>query len=74
MAGQYDELFIRGPKPGGTTDYDKRITAITEDSMVKGSFFFSAMFMAPQYSTGIKDAHLHPYDEILFFHGLDPDN
>jgi hypothetical protein len=42
--------------------------------MVKGSFFFSAMFMAPQYSTGIKDAHLHPYDEILFFHGLDPDN
>jgi hypothetical protein len=74
MAGQYDKLFIRGPKPGGTTDYDKRITAIVDDSLLKDSFFFSAMFMAPQYSTGIKEAHLHPYDEILFFHGLDPDN
>ena len=74
MAGQYDGLFLRGPKPGASTDYDKRITAIVDDGIIKDSFFFSAMFMAPQYSTTINNAHSHPHDEILFFHGLDPDN
>jgi len=72
--GQYDQLFIRGPKPGGTSDYDKRITAHVDDTILKGSYFFSAMFMAPEYSTGINAAHSHQHDEILFFHGLDPDN
>lgn len=74
MSGRYDRLFFRGPKPGATTDYDKRITAIVDDDLLKGSFFFSAMFMAPEYSTTINNAHVHPFDEILFFHGLDPDN
>ncbi len=73
-AGKFDQLFIRGPKPGGTSDYDKRITAYVDDTILKGSYFFSAMFMAPEYSTSIKGAHLHQYDELLFFHGLDPDN
>ena len=67
---QYDNYFIRGSKSGGTSDYDKRITAYIDDDIIKGSFYFSGMFMAPQFSTGIKGAHLHPYDEILFFHDL----
>ncbi len=72
--GQYDGFFIRGSKPGGTSDYDKRITAYIDDDIIKGSFYFSGMFMAPQYSTGIHSPHIHPYNEILFFHGIDPDN
>ena len=71
---QYDKYFIRGPKPGETNEFQKRYTAMLDDDVIKGSFFFNCTFMQPKYSTGIHSPHTHPYSEILFFHGTDPDN
>ncbi|MBN2061162.1 MAG: hypothetical protein JW882_12185 [Deltaproteobacteria bacterium] len=70
----YDQYFIRGPKPGMTNDFLKRYTAMLDDDVIKGSFFFNCTFMQPKYSTGIHGPHIHPYTEMLFFHGLDPEN
>ena len=70
----YDQYFIRGPKPGVTHEFMKRYTAMLDDDVIKGSFFFNCTFMQPKYSTGIHGPHTHPYTEMLFFHGIDPDN
>jgi hypothetical protein len=70
----YDKFFIRGPKPGETSEFQKRYVAMLDDDVIKGSFFFDCTFMGPRYSTGIHSPHTHPYSEILFFHGTDPDN
>jgi hypothetical protein len=70
----YDKYFIRGPKPGETNEFQKRYTAMLDDDVIKGSTFFNCTFMQPKYSTGIHSPHTHPYPEILFFHGTDPDN
>lgn len=70
----YDKYFVRGPKPEETNEFLKRYVVCLDDDVVKGSFFFNCTFMQPKYSTGIHSPHVHPYPEILFFHGIDPDN
>lgn len=70
----YNKHFLRGPKPGETGAFQQRYIAMLDDDVFKGSFFFNCTFMEPKYSTGIHSPHTHPYPEILFFHGLDPDN
>ena len=70
----YDRYFIRGPKPGETHEFLKRYTAVLDDDVIKGSFFFNSTFMWPKYSSGIHGPHTHPYSEILFFHSIDPDD
>jgi uncharacterized RmlC-like cupin family protein len=70
----YDRYFLRGGKPGKTDPFSLRTTAYLDDDVIKGSFFYCAVFMDPKYSTGIHSGHTHPYPEILLFHGLDPDD
>jgi hypothetical protein len=70
----YNQYFIRGPKPGETNEFIKRYAAMLDDDVIKGSFFLNATFMQPKYSIGVNGPHTHPYPEILFFHGTDPEN
>ncbi|MBN1190326.1 MAG: hypothetical protein JXA46_11280 [Dehalococcoidales bacterium] len=69
----YNHLFVRGPKPDETNETLKRYVAMMDDDVCKGSFFFNCLFMQPKYSTGINGAHWHPYSEVLYFQGTDPD-
>jgi len=73
MAGAFKQYFVRGPKPEETNETIKRYIAMLDDDVVKGSFFFSALFMQPKYSTPVTPSHYHPYSEVLFFQGLNPD-
>jgi hypothetical protein len=73
MADMFNQYFVRGPKPEETNETIKRYIAMMDDDVVKGSFFFSALFMYPKYSTPITPPHFHPYSEVLFFQGLNPD-
>lgn len=73
MADMFNQYFVRGPKPEETNETIKRYIAMLDDDVVKGSFFFSALFMQPKYSTPITPPHFHPYSEVLFFQGLNPD-
>ena len=70
---EFKQYFIRGPKPAETNETIKRYIAMLDDDVVKGSFFFSALFMQPKYSTLVNAPHFHPYSEVLFFQGLNPD-
>jgi hypothetical protein len=73
MADAFKQYFVRGPKPDETNETMKRYIAMLDDDVVKGSFFFSALFMQPKYSTRVNPPHYHPYSEVLFFQGLNPD-
>ena len=71
---KYGKYFIRGAKPGETRKAFRDAVAYLDDDVIKGSFYFTLVYIRPDDIPMVHGPHTHPHPEILGYFGINPDD
>ena len=71
---KYSQYFVRGCKAGETRDAFRDAVAYLDDDVIKGSFYFTLVYIRPNDIPRVHGPHTHPHPEILGYFGINPDD
>jgi len=71
---KYGKYFVRGCKPGETTERFTHSVAYLDNSVIEGSFYFVFTFIRPDMEPLTHGPHTHDHAEILGHFGTNPDD
>jgi hypothetical protein len=71
---KYGKYFLRGAKPGETRKAFIDAVAYLDDDVIKGSFYFTCVYIKPTDIPRVHGPHTHSHPEILGYFGINPDD